>query len=70
VNNSNQTKDDSRFLFEMVNQRYGDRLTSEELEQVQKGVEAIHEAAAALRTVELKNSDEPIAMFIPYRKDA
>lgn len=70
MNNTNQTKDESRLFFGMVNQRYGDRLTSEQLEQVQKGVESIREAAAALRAVELRNSDEPFAMFIPYRKDA
>ncbi len=36
-------------LFQMVSDRYGDRLDAEQLEEVKKGVEAIAEASQALR---------------------
>lgn len=55
-------------LFNMVRDRYGDRLGPEELEGVRKGVEAIVEAAKALRSVKLENSDEPFSVFKPYRR--
>ncbi len=54
-------------LFNMVQERYGSRLSPEELEQVRTGVERIVEAAEALRSVPLSNGDEPLALFVPYR---
>lgn len=60
---------ESEFLFNMVRERYGDRLSGEELEEVRKGVERVVEAAEALRSVKLKNSDEPFSVFKPYRKE-
>lgn len=56
-------------LFNLVQDLYGDRLDPEELEEVRKGVEGIVKASEALRSVKLKNSDEPFLCFIPYRKD-
>jgi hypothetical protein len=44
-------------------------LTSDELEEVRKGVAGISKAAAALRAVRLHNSDEPFALGIPYRQE-
>jgi len=44
-------------------------LTSDELEEVRKGVAGISQAAAALRAVRLNNSAEPFALGIPYRQE-
>lgn len=60
---------EAEHLFEMVKDRYGDRLSAEELEEVRKGVEGIAKAAKALRGVKLENSDEPFSIFKPYRKE-
>lgn len=57
-------------LFNLVRDRYGDRLSPEELEEVRKGVEAVVEAAEALRSVKLENRDEPFSVFKPYRREA
>ncbi len=54
-------------LFALVRERYGDRLTAAELEEVRKGVEGVVQAARALRAVRLENTDEPFPPFIPYR---
>ena len=64
-----QTENDSKFLFDMLKRRYGERLNPEQLEEVKKGVENIRKAADKLRSVNLQNSDEPPALLIPYRKD-
>jgi hypothetical protein len=51
----------------LVRQRYGDRLTPEQLAELRRAVEAIVEQVAALRTVRLTNADEPLPRFIPFR---
>jgi hypothetical protein len=56
-------------LFEIVRQRYGDRLTPEQADEVRKIVRAQVEAARALRAVRLTNADEPLQAFAPYRKE-
>ena len=61
---------ESDFLFQMVKDRYGDRLTADELEEVRKGVEGIVEAAKALRSVKLGNGTEPFSIFKPYKREA
>ena len=61
---------EAEFLFQMVRDRYGDRLSAEELEEVRKGVEGVAKAAEALRSVKLGNSTEPFSIFKPYRKGA
>jgi hypothetical protein len=58
------------FLYQMVKDRYGDRLTVDELAEVRKGVEGIVEAAEALRSVKLGNGTEPFSIFKPYKKEA
>jgi len=40
----------------------------EELEEVRKAVERLAEASEALRSVELKNGDEPFFVFKPHRE--
>jgi hypothetical protein len=56
-------------LFEIVRQRYGDRLTPEQLDEVRKIVKAQVEAAHALRAMRLTNADEPMQPFAPYRAE-
>ncbi len=61
--------EESDILFKLVAEKYGDRLTPEELEEVKKGVERITEAAEALRNVKTGNWDEPFTVFKPYIKE-
>ena len=53
-------------LFEIVRQRYGDRLTREQLDELRGIVQSQVEAARALRAVRLTNADEPMQPFAPY----
>jgi hypothetical protein len=39
------------------------------LEEVGKGVEGLLQMLAALQQVQLANSDEPLAVFVPYRQE-
>lgn len=55
-------------LFALVRERCERLLRPEELEEVRKGVEIIVELSEALRSVKLKNSDEPFSVFIPYKR--
>ncbi len=63
--NANETE----MLFNIVRERYGDRLSAEELEEVRKGVEGFAEVTQALRAQKLENGDEPFSTFVPYRKE-
>ena len=56
-------------LYEIVRQRYGDRLSPEQQDEVRKIVRAQVEAARALRAVRLTNADEPMQPFAPYRAE-
>ena len=56
-------------LFEIVRQRYGARLTSEQLDDLRKIVCGQVDAARALRAVRLTNADEPYQRFAAYRSD-
>jgi hypothetical protein len=56
-------------LFEIVRQRYGDRLTREQLDELRGIVQAQVEAARALRAVRLTNADEPMQPFAPHREE-
>ncbi len=53
--------------FELVRQRYGKRLSPEELAEVRKGVEAVVSEAGALRAARLRNADGP---YLPTPSDA
>ena len=55
--------------FALVRLRYGDRLTTEQLDALRRAVETIVEQAAALATVRLTNADEPLQRFVPFRAD-
>jgi hypothetical protein len=56
-------------LFEIVRQRYGDRLTPSLMDEVRTIVQAQVEAARALRAMLLTNADEPMQPFAPYRAE-
>ena len=68
MSETTRTESDSKFLFDMLKRRYDERLNPEELDEVKKGVETIQKAADKLRSVKLENSDEPFALFVPYRE--
>ena len=53
------TSGEADLLFALVRERYGRRLTPEELEAVRTGVAAIVEGGRALRAVRLDNADGP-----------
>lgn len=53
-------------LFALVRERYGHRLTPEQLEAVRTGVAAIVDGARALRAVRLDNADGPV---LPLPRD-
>jgi hypothetical protein len=57
-------------LFEIVRLRYGDRLTTAQLDELRKIVAGQLEVARALRAVALTNADEPIQPFAPYREES
>ena len=54
---------------ELIRQRYGDRLTAEQIEVLRKAVGALVEQASALRAVPLTNADEPGQRFAAFRAD-
>ena len=60
---------EAEILFEMVKDRYGDRLTDEQLEEVRRSVDRVVDDAEALRSIRLDNADEPAPIFTPYRKE-
>jgi len=51
---------ETSILMELVKERYGERLTEEQLEH--------RDAGKALWDVSLENSDEPYNVFKPYRR--
>jgi hypothetical protein len=57
-------------LFAVVANRYGGRLTTEQLDEIKKMIEGQVEMARALRAVRLSNADEPFQAFTAYRSDA
>ena len=68
MSDNNPVEDDSKYLFDLLKKRYGERLSPEELKEVKNGVENIQQAADKLRAVKLENSDEPFALSVPYRE--
>lgn len=57
-------------LFALLRERYGERLTAAQLEEVRKDVEGVVRAARALRDVRLANADAPFSPFVPFRADS
>ncbi|CAB1083901.1 hypothetical protein JY97_05425 [Alkalispirochaeta odontotermitis] len=68
MSDKNAAEGDSKYLFDLLKKRYEERLNPQELEEVKKGVANIQLAADKLRSVKLENSDEPYALFVPYRE--
>ncbi len=60
-------RSESEHLFNIIKERYGERLSDEELAEVKKGVEKIVETAEKLREIRLENGNEPFFVFRPYR---
>ncbi|MDP2901476.1 MAG: hypothetical protein Q8O47_10990 [Candidatus Bathyarchaeota archaeon] len=58
-------KKEADTLFELVKEKYGDRVTADELDEMRKGLDAILSAATAMRAVKLENGDEPYQFFKP-----
>ena len=58
---------ESDHLFSIIKERYGDRLTEEQLDEVRVGVNRLTEAAKALREIRLENWDEPFSVFRPFK---
>jgi len=67
---TDRLESEKRYLWEMIQSRYGDRLSEEALEEVKKGIEGILKIASALRSVPLSNGDEPMMSFTPFRKES
>jgi hypothetical protein len=57
---------EAEILFALVRERYGSRLSPEELEAVRAGVTAIVEGIRTLRAVPLENADGPLLPLRPY----
>ena len=60
---------ESDLLFEMVKEKFGERLGSTEQEEIKKRIDEIVEASEEMRSLKLENSDEPFFIFKPYRKE-
>ena len=53
-------------MMAVLRQRYGDRLSEDELEEVGEGAKAIAQASEDMRAVELGHGDSPFSVP-PYR---
>jgi hypothetical protein len=58
-------RSEADLLFKLVQDRYGGRLTPEQLDAVRNGVAAMVEGARALRAVRLANADGPLLPRVP-----
>ncbi len=67
---SEQSKVDARAeqMMAVLRQRYGDRLTEEELDEVSEAAKAIAQASEDMREVQLGHGDSPFSVP-PYRQD-
>ncbi len=54
-------------MLALVRERYGSRLSAEELDGIRTAIEGIVQAAHALRAVRLTSADEPGQSFAAYR---
>ena len=55
-------------MMTVIRQRYGDRLTEDELDEVSEAAKAIVQASEDMRAVQLEHGDSPFSVP-PYRKD-
>ncbi len=60
-----QTKREAEILYNLVEARYGDHCTLEELEEIRKGLDVILDSAKAMHAIKLENGDEPNQSFKP-----
>ena len=67
---SEQSKVDDRAeqMMAVLRQRYGDRLTEDELDEVSEAAKAIVQASEDMREVQLGHGDSPFSVP-PYRED-
>jgi len=56
-------------MLNLVRQRYGSRLTADQLDGVRQGIRSIVTAVRALRAIRLRNADEPVPPFVPLREE-
>ena len=56
-------------MLALVRERYGSRLSHDELAGVRTAIEGIVQAAHALRAVRLGNGEEPGQAFVAYRAE-
>jgi hypothetical protein len=52
-------------LLTLIQERYSDRVTHEELEEIRKSLNAIIDNSSAMRAIKLENCDEPFQTFRP-----
>ena len=62
------TNDRAEQMMAILRQRYGDRLSEDELEEVSEAAKAIAQASEDMRAVELGHGDSPFSVP-PYRDD-
>ena len=65
---SQDTNDRAEQMMSVLRQRYGGRLSEDELEEVGAAAKAIVQASQDMRAVELGHGDSPFSAP-PYRKD-
>jgi hypothetical protein len=66
MSESETARSEAEVLFLLLRERYGSRLTLEDLQAVRIGLEAIVEGAHSLRAVKLDNAD---GLLLPRRPD-
>jgi len=69
MSDKNDSNFEKEYLSGMIQHRYGNRLSIQDIEEVKKGVDGVIKTVAALRSVPLANSDEPMLRFTPYREE-
>jgi hypothetical protein len=62
---SKKTHPETEHLLALIGERYGDRLTPKELDEVCVSLTSILDGAAAMRAIKLENGDEPNQTFKP-----
>jgi hypothetical protein len=62
------SRDETQIFLDLVKERYGEKLTEEQLEAVEKQLRNNLETTKGLRSIDLLNSDEPYNVFKPFRR--
>ncbi|MBD3206912.1 hypothetical protein GF319_11305 [Candidatus Bathyarchaeota archaeon] len=61
--------DEADILFDLIKNKYKNRLNDEQLEKVKEKISEIIDATEKLRAIPLDNSDEPKFIFNPSREE-